>query len=1015
MKKQNSLFKTGAQAASVLLFFLLLVSIKSSGQLIAGWDFQTTASGGTATAAATSTPKVYVANVGSGTMYLDGTNGSSNWSQANELTAFAGTGLNAGGATGLTTTTTTPAALAPLGGTGLSANGKSMTFKFSMNGYKDLVVSYATQRSSGSGFTAQLWEYSTNGSTWTSIQTISPPTAFAVQTLPTITALDNAATAYLRITFTSASGVSGNNRLDNIQFNVSSFFASTDYFRSAQTGDWSSISTWESSPDGVTWASAIQTPTSSAYSVEIQSGHTVTISTNVTAQRLTIDAGGVLVHNSGAGLSIKDEGTTAYDFTINGRYEINGTIPTYSVGTEKFVVSNNAEARATGPSPSDSFARDTHGYWNTGSVFNWQYNATSSTFKTSNVGPYFPNASSTDKAIFRVTSINATGTVGANSNTIFNGKLEVTSGVTLIMQNPGTKIFRDGWGGTGILTHKNNCGPFQVTSTTAVIDGSITVEFEHSTGNDLVIPSGANVTMGGTASVNFGKSPYTQASLLVDGTFTSNGNFTFKSDVNGTARIASSAGTFIGNAVVQTYISARRSWRLLAVNTVGQTINAAWQEGATSPTIWPNVDPNPGFGTPITFTTGAPGYDVGPEQNASIKKWNLNNGWSSLPSTLAPLNNELGYFLFVRGPRSTDLRLATTSPTAPTVLRSKGTVKTGPLSILVSSSVAGGYVLIPNQYVSSLTITNAINSPNMNPSEYNRWDHGTGGVYGVGGWVSVLNGTVSNPTSRFPNATATSNVQIGESFIGKLANGATSASVSFTESDKLSTEFLVFRPIKRTVPEVHAQLFAVTDSTISNLDGVAVQFGRFTQRHSVKLTNPKENISIRIADKQYSIETKTEVVSCPDSSELELTKLNVGGKYSILVTTNESFTDSMKLFFVDRSMAKILPITKDFSYDYVADSVTYKKRFMLWYQAIDKKHEILPVNNELVVYPNPVSDILHFEVTGEEPLRNVSVTDITGRIINLPRISDHSFNCSSLAKGIYILKVGDNAREFEKQ
>ena len=45
--------------------------------VIAGWDFQTTASGGTAAAVAPNSPTSFAANLGSGTLYLNGTNGSS--------------------------------------------------------------------------------------------------------------------------------------------------------------------------------------------------------------------------------------------------------------------------------------------------------------------------------------------------------------------------------------------------------------------------------------------------------------------------------------------------------------------------------------------------------------------------------------------------------------------------------------------------------------------------------------------------------------------------------------------------------------------------------------------------------------------------------------------------------------------------------------------------------------------------------------------------------------------------
>ncbi len=210
-----------------LLFTSLLLSAICFNQsgfsqtLIAGWDFQTTTNGGTAVLASPNTPKLYTANVGTGTLYLDGTNGSSNWVQASELNAFAGTALNAGGATGLSTTTTSPACLAPLGGTSLAANGKFMVFKFSMTGLTNLVVSYATQRTT-TGFNSHVWEYSTNGTSWTPAQTLTTiPTAFAVQTLTTITGLDNAATAYLRWSGTGATNATGNNRLDNIQLNAS--------------------------------------------------------------------------------------------------------------------------------------------------------------------------------------------------------------------------------------------------------------------------------------------------------------------------------------------------------------------------------------------------------------------------------------------------------------------------------------------------------------------------------------------------------------------------------------------------------------------------------------------------------------------------------------------------------------------------------------------------------------------------------------------------------------------------
>ena len=201
----------------------LVITITNAGapNLIAGWDFQTTTSGGTAVAAAPSCPTTLKANFGSGTLYLDGSNGSSSWiatATGNELSAFGGSTVNAGD--GFSSTTSGVGSLTMIGGTSFSANGKKLVFKFSMSGRKDLVVSYATQRTA-TGFTTHLWETSPDGSNWTAAETKTiTATSFAATTLTIITRLDNASNAHLRLTVNGATNSGGNNRLDNIQLNA---------------------------------------------------------------------------------------------------------------------------------------------------------------------------------------------------------------------------------------------------------------------------------------------------------------------------------------------------------------------------------------------------------------------------------------------------------------------------------------------------------------------------------------------------------------------------------------------------------------------------------------------------------------------------------------------------------------------------------------------------------------------------------------------------------------------------
>jgi len=198
----------------------LVISITPAGapSLIAGWDFQTTTTGGTAAAAASNSPTIYNANFGSGAIYLNGSNGSSTWITAttgNEVSAFGGTTSNA--AAGFSTTTSGASALALLGGTSQSANGKRMVLSFSMVNRSNLSFSYAVQRTSA-GFSTNSWEWSTTGTNWTPVGSITNiPTSFGVVGFSKISNLDGASNAFLRVTFNGATNNSGNNRLDNIQ------------------------------------------------------------------------------------------------------------------------------------------------------------------------------------------------------------------------------------------------------------------------------------------------------------------------------------------------------------------------------------------------------------------------------------------------------------------------------------------------------------------------------------------------------------------------------------------------------------------------------------------------------------------------------------------------------------------------------------------------------------------------------------------------------------------------------
>ncbi|MGA1266859.1 MAG: MYXO-CTERM sorting domain-containing protein, partial [Phycisphaerales bacterium] len=107
------------------------------------------------------------------------------------------------------------------GGTANGNNGAYLQFQLDMSGFTGLDISYAT-RGTSTGFSSQAWSWSTDGVNFTTFETVTGTnnSTFSVKTLATLSAVDGAATAFLRVTFDGAASSTGNNRLDNMQFNA---------------------------------------------------------------------------------------------------------------------------------------------------------------------------------------------------------------------------------------------------------------------------------------------------------------------------------------------------------------------------------------------------------------------------------------------------------------------------------------------------------------------------------------------------------------------------------------------------------------------------------------------------------------------------------------------------------------------------------------------------------------------------------------------------------------------------
>ncbi len=204
MKKQISL---------LLLSFLMTSALMAQQTLLGYFSFPTqTETPGTPTSFSADGG----AQSGTAKIFLDGTNGSSSWTQNGELNMFTGNTTN---------TISGGEATYDLALVNQSANGKSMVFKFSTTGYQSIVISFAT-RGSGTGFNNHAWLYSTDGTVFTPISgnnTANTTSTVALKTLDLtgITAINNQSNVYIKLTVTGAGSASGNNRFDNIQINAS--------------------------------------------------------------------------------------------------------------------------------------------------------------------------------------------------------------------------------------------------------------------------------------------------------------------------------------------------------------------------------------------------------------------------------------------------------------------------------------------------------------------------------------------------------------------------------------------------------------------------------------------------------------------------------------------------------------------------------------------------------------------------------------------------------------------------
>lgn len=379
-------------------------------------------------------------------------------------------------------------------------------------------------------------------------------------------------------------------------------------------------------------------------------------------------------------------------------------------------------------------------------------------------------------------------------------------------------------------------------------------------GNNFVSNTVANLTATNAAGISITS---TGGMLKVSGALsfgnvsnavvTTNDNLTLLSSATATARIAdltnnsvNNGNNITGKVVVERYIPGKRAWRLLSAPVTkasNVSISSSWQEGGRIATVNSVSNPNPGYGTHITFgSTATNGYDQGINGNTSIRYLNT-TGWNGVPTgtnnatTLNAGNvaDQPGYFLFARGDRSTFLSSGTGAVASPTILHVKGNLNVGQIPITLGTTYTVGisnFRVISNPYASAINFKKIFDN---NPAKlggtgtflnsFYIWDPNITGNNGVGGWVGLsynINTLSYDKTVASSNVSTNGDIQSGSAFVINF-NGA--GTLTMLESNKsTNSDNKQFRPAKQNQQLRISLLAKNADNTVSVNDGALVLF-----------------------------------------------------------------------------------------------------------------------------------------------------------------------------------------------
>jgi|GEM_PF-1233235 surface protein len=468
------------------------------------------------------------------------------------------------------------------------------------------------------------------------------------------------------------------------------------------------------------------------------------------------------------------------------------------------------------------------------------------------------------------------------------------------------------------------------------------------------------------------------------------GDLIFESNENGNGELAKLGprGAVIGNATVQRFMKAKRSYRMVSpAVTTSTSIMDNWQEGVhnTSIPFSSNLNPNPRFGTHITgSSTGANGFDATSTGMPSMYTVNTAAQQFQIVSNtdVNKLTAGEAYFMMVRGDRSIDL--TNNNSYGETTLRAKGKLAWGKKHLKFNAPSSGAFIMFGNPYQSAVNMKTVLaTSTNVNNNHYYIYDPSLGAN---GGYVTV---GLTSPVNVPASSTANKYLQPGQGAqLATLEAGA--VTLDFQESDKAPGQFTQTNATGSTTVEgmLMGQLY--TQENYNNdgpvHDGFAILFAEgnsnaITPVDALKPMNFYENLGIDHNGTYLSVENR----ALPETGEIfplysagysateYVLSLQINGLEDVIFYIDDHFTGTTTLIEAGNN-----------SYSFTIEEANPESKATDRF-SIRVGERLGITENELLsgisFYPNPMKDRLHVGNPENIQLDTASIYDITGRLI----------------------------------